>query len=100
MSEYRISESGRILPGGMDKEIHSLPMRLVGLALLAMAIIGWISLATWSIGDPSLNRATDGAPNNLLGATGASLADVLLQMLGLGSIALPPLCSCCSGRKG
>ena len=57
-----------------------------------MAVIGWVSLLTWSIGDPSVNRATGGAPSNLLGTTGASLADMLLQFLGLTSIALflPP----------
>jgi S-DNA-T family DNA segregation ATPase FtsK/SpoIIIE len=92
MSQYRISDSGRILPGAMENEIHRLPMRLVGGALVAMAVIGWISLATWSIADPSLNRASGGTPSNLLGSTGASLADMLFQMLGLASITLflPP----------
>ncbi|MGF1619680.1 MAG: DNA translocase FtsK 4TM domain-containing protein [Rhodomicrobiaceae bacterium] len=88
MSDYRMSDSGRILPGGMGSEIHRLPMRIVGGAILAMALFGWISLLTWSIGDPSLNRATDGAPSNLLGATGASLADMLFQLLGLSAISL------------
>ncbi|WP_210191840.1 DNA translocase FtsK 4TM domain-containing protein, partial [Rhodomicrobium sp. R_RK_3] len=92
MSHYRISDSGRILPGEVENEIHRLPMRMVGGALIAMAVIGWISLLTWSISDPSLNRATGGTPNNLLGSTGASLADTLFQMLGLGAITLflPP----------
>jgi S-DNA-T family DNA segregation ATPase FtsK/SpoIIIE len=67
-------------------------MRLAGGALIVMAGIGWISLASWSIGDPSLNSATGGAPRNLLGMTGASLADMLFQMVGLASITLflPP----------
>jgi len=88
MSDYRISESGRILPGGMENEIHRLPMRGAGAALLLLAIFAWLSLLTWSISDPSLNRATDGAPSNLLGGTGASLADMLLQLLGLSAISL------------
>jgi S-DNA-T family DNA segregation ATPase FtsK/SpoIIIE len=92
MSDYRVSDSGRILPGGLEKEFHRLPTRLAGAGLIAMAAIGWISLLTWSIGDPSLNRATDGVPSNLLGGTGASLADMLMQLLGLTSITLflPP----------
>ncbi|NJM34986.1 MAG: hypothetical protein HC850_10105, partial [Rhodomicrobium sp.] len=92
MSDYRIPSSGRILPGGVETEIHRLPMRLIGGALIVMAGIGWISLASWSIGDPSLNSATGGAPRNLLGVTGASLADMLFQMVGLASITLflPP----------
>jgi S-DNA-T family DNA segregation ATPase FtsK/SpoIIIE len=92
MSDYRIGDTGRILPGGMDNEIHRLPMRLAGIALLIMAAVGWISLASWSIGDPNLNRATGGVPGNFLGETGASLADMLFQVLGLTAIALflPP----------
>ncbi|HKJ61023.1 MAG TPA: DNA translocase FtsK 4TM domain-containing protein, partial [Hyphomicrobiales bacterium] len=92
MSHYRISESGRILPDSLDDELPRLPMRLVGGALLLMAAVGWISLASWSFGDPSVNHAIDGSPQNLLGATGASLADILLQILGLASVAmfLPP----------
>ncbi len=88
MSDYRISDSGRILPGGMENEIHRLPMRVAGVALIAMAAIGWLSLLTWSNVDPSLNRATGGAPSNLLGATGASLADMLFQVIGLAAITL------------
>jgi S-DNA-T family DNA segregation ATPase FtsK/SpoIIIE len=92
MSDYRISESGRILPGGMANEIHRLPMRVAGASLIAMAAVGWISLMTWSIADPSLNQAVGGEPSNLLGKTGASLADMLFQVFGLASIALflPP----------
>ena len=92
MSHYRISESGRILPDSLDDELPRLPMRLAGGALLLMAAVGWISLASWSFGDPSVNHAIDGSPQNLLGATGASLADILLQILGLASVAmfLPP----------
>jgi S-DNA-T family DNA segregation ATPase FtsK/SpoIIIE len=56
--------------------------------MIGMAVIGWLSLLTWSNIDPSLNRATGGAPSNLLGGTGASLADMLFQVLGLAAIAL------------
>jgi S-DNA-T family DNA segregation ATPase FtsK/SpoIIIE len=88
MSDYRISGESRIFPGGMENELQRLPWRAVGVFLVALAAIGWISLVTWSIGDPSLNRATDGSASNLLGMVGASIADMLLQMLGLASIAL------------
>lgn len=89
MSDYRItSNSNRILPGDMDGELHRLPWRLTGMALIGLSVIGWLSLLTWSIGDPSFNRATNGLARNLLGTTGASLADMLLQMFGLVSITL------------
>jgi S-DNA-T family DNA segregation ATPase FtsK/SpoIIIE len=88
MSDYRISSESRIFPGGMENELQRLPWRAVGVLLAAIAVIGWVSLASWSIGDPSLNRATNGSASNLLGTVGASIADMLLQMFGLASIAL------------
>ncbi len=94
MSDYRITgPSNRILPGGMEFDLHRLPLRVTGLALIAMGAVGWLSLLTWSIGDPSINRATNGTANNLLGSAGASLADMLFQTVGLAAIALflPPV---------
>ncbi len=87
MSDYRMGgEPGRIFPGGL--ELQSLPKRAIGGALITVAAIGWLSLLTWSISDPSINRALQGTPRNLLGTVGASLADMLLQLLGLASITL------------
>ena len=60
----------------------------MGAALLAMALAGWLSLATWSIHDPSLNHATRGATGNLLAYWGAVTADLSIQSLGLGAIVL------------
>ena len=38
MSDYRISnESGRIFPGGLESELQKLPMRVLGMALFAVA---------------------------------------------------------------
>ncbi|MDU0342168.1 DNA translocase FtsK 4TM domain-containing protein, partial [Bosea rubneri] len=64
-----------------------------GLALLALTAAVAISLATWSVDDPSLNNATRGAVQNLLGRPGAMVADLAMQLIGLGVIALllPPL---------
>ena len=55
---------------------------------LALALAGWLSLATWSIHDPSLNHATRAATGNLLAHWGAITADLSIQSLGLGAIAL------------
>jgi hypothetical protein len=43
---------------------------------------------TWSVQDPSLSHATSGAIRNLMGRPGAIGADMLMQILGLGSIML------------
>ncbi|HWG04530.1 MAG TPA: DNA translocase FtsK 4TM domain-containing protein, partial [Beijerinckiaceae bacterium] len=61
---------------------------LIGLALLCGSGAMAVALATWSVEDPSLNHATAGPVHNLLGAPGAMAADLLMQMIGLASIAL------------
>ena len=47
-----------------------------------------LALATWSVHDPSLSHATDAPVHNLLGRPGAIAADLMMQLLGLGSLAL------------
>ncbi|GGK40957.1 FtsK/SpoIIIE family DNA translocase [Salinarimonas ramus] len=59
-----------------------------GLALLAAALALALALATWSVEDPSLNHATDAPVNNLLGFPGAVAADLVMQLVGLGAVAL------------
>jgi DNA segregation ATPase FtsK/SpoIIIE, S-DNA-T family len=59
-----------------------------GIALLSVAMMAALSLATWSVQDPSLSHATDAPVRNLLGHPGAITADLLMQLLGLGSLAL------------
>ena len=46
------------------------------------------ALATWSVDDPSLNNATDAPVRNMLGWPGAIVADLVMQLLGLGAIAV------------
>jgi DNA segregation ATPase FtsK/SpoIIIE, S-DNA-T family len=61
---------------------------VAGIALLSLAMMTALALATWSVQDPSLSHATDAPVRNLLGHTGAITADLLMQLLGLGSLAL------------
>jgi len=60
---------------------------LAGAALLAGSGALALALVTWSARDPSLNHATDGRVRNLLGAPGAVVADLLMQMIGVATIA-------------
>ncbi|MDX7950432.1 DNA translocase FtsK 4TM domain-containing protein [Lichenihabitans sp. Uapishka_5] len=57
---------------------------------LVIAIVGAlsISLATWSISDPSWNHASDGAVHNLLGSPGAIGADMVMQLFGIAIVAI------------
>jgi DNA segregation ATPase FtsK/SpoIIIE, S-DNA-T family len=60
---------------------------LAGLASLAAVLGAGLALVTWSVADPSLNHATNAPVRNLLGALGAIVADVAMQLLGLACIA-------------
>ncbi len=55
--------------------------------LLSTAALG-VALATWSVSDPSLNHATDAPVHNAFGAKGAIVADLVMQLIGVSSIAL------------
>ena len=59
-----------------------------GVALLSLAMVAALALASWSVHDPSLSHATDARIHNLLGRPGAIAADLMMQLLGLGSLAL------------
>src|SRR5258708_2140037 len=61
---------------------------LAGLALVTLALLGAIALATWSVQDPSLSHATQQPIHNLLGFAGAIFSDLAMQLLGLAAILL------------
>jgi S-DNA-T family DNA segregation ATPase FtsK/SpoIIIE len=61
---------------------------IAGLALITLALIGAIALATWSVQDPSLSHATQAPIHNLLGFPGAIFSDLAMQLLGLASVLL------------
>lgn len=76
------------VPTGLRRFVGNRLAELGGLALLALTLAVAASLASWSAQDPSLNHAVDGAPENWLGFTGAIAADVLMQIFGLGVVAV------------
>ncbi len=58
-------------------------------AFLLAGLVGLsFALMTWSVQDPSLNHATSAHVHNLLGTPGAIVADLVMQMFGLASIAI------------
>jgi DNA segregation ATPase FtsK/SpoIIIE, S-DNA-T family len=60
---------------------------LAGLGLIVATAAVALTLASWSVQDPSFNHAASGPVHNLLGAPGAVAADLVMQMLGLSAIA-------------
>jgi len=61
---------------------------LAGIALIMLAFLGALALATWSVQDPSLSHATQKPIHNLLGYPGAIFSDLAMQLLGLAAILL------------
>src|SRR3569833_4135820 len=66
----------------------TIPVRLIGMVVLAIVALLMVALAAWSVDDPSLSYATSKPVANWLGFPGAVVADLSFQVLGLGIIAL------------
>ena len=75
-----------ILPRGTGAFFRRRLAELVGAILLAIAFVLFVSLLSYTPADPSLNSATDGAVQNLMGRTGAWIADLLLQSIGVAAV--------------
>jgi DNA segregation ATPase FtsK/SpoIIIE, S-DNA-T family len=78
----------RAIPGALRQFVRNRVLELCGLALLAGTLFVGLSLASWSVDDPSFNNAVDAIPQNWFGLPGAIVADELLQFLGLAAVVL------------
>ncbi|MBN9362240.1 MAG: DNA translocase FtsK [Devosia sp.] len=69
-----------------------IPVRLMGAIILGVVALVLVSLATWSVDDPSLSYASGEPARNWLGFPGAVIADMAFQVFGLGILTLlvPP----------
>ncbi|HJQ55321.1 MAG TPA: DNA translocase FtsK 4TM domain-containing protein [Vineibacter sp.] len=83
------SAAGRFLPSGAAQFLRRRLLEIVGLLLAVVGLAVLLALITYHSTDPSLNRATGFAPRNLLGAPGATIADLMMQSLGLASLLVP-----------
>jgi DNA segregation ATPase FtsK/SpoIIIE, S-DNA-T family len=84
----RALDSLSLLPDALREALRRRARELAGLALIVLAVLLALALATWSIQDPSLSHATSRPARNLLGLPGAVVADLLMQLFGLASLAL------------
>src|SRR3954466_12092665 len=76
------------LPAAIRDALARRLREVAGLCLIAISGVAAAALMTWSVQDPSLSHATSRAIRNILGYPGAIGADLLMQILGLGSIML------------
>ena len=76
------------LPASIREALARRVRELTGLGLIALSGVATAALTTWSVQDPSFSHATSRAIRNVVGYPGAIGADLLMQILGLGSIML------------
>jgi DNA segregation ATPase FtsK/SpoIIIE, S-DNA-T family len=76
------------LPASIREALARRLREFAGLSLIALSGVAAAALMTWSVQDPSLSHATSRAIRNIVGYPGAIGADLLMQILGLGSIML------------
>ncbi|MAZ03257.1 MAG: cell division protein FtsK [Sneathiella sp.] len=88
MFKSKGSKSISLLPSGSVDFLHRRLIELGGFALLILALICILSLVSYSPDDPNFNHATANPAGNFLGRGGAHLADLLLQTIGFGAVAL------------
>ncbi|MGA7811133.1 DNA translocase FtsK 4TM domain-containing protein, partial [Bradyrhizobium sp.] len=74
------------LPVSIREALARRLRELAGLGLIALSGVAAAALITWSVQDPSLSHATSRAIHNIVGYPGAIGADLLMQILGIGSI--------------
>lgn len=85
------NESG-FLPDFMEESFRSWLLKGCGIVLMLAATAGMICLLTWSASEPSIYQAGSHAAHNWLGPTGALVADLFFQSLGLAAVLalIPP----------
>ncbi len=76
------------VPAAIRRFLRKRVLELTGVTLFAGLIAVGLSLASWSVDDPSLNHALDKPASNWLGYPGAVIADELMQFFGLGVLPL------------
>lgn len=64
-------------------------LELLSLGLLVLGLMLFLALASYNSQDPSWNYVTSNSPTNLIGITGAWLADLLFALAGLAAWLLP-----------
>jgi DNA segregation ATPase FtsK/SpoIIIE, S-DNA-T family len=71
------------LRAALRRRLHE----IIGAVLLGIAGVAAVALATWSVQDPSLSHATNAPVRNMLGLPGAISADLMMQLLGIATVA-------------
>ena len=77
-----------LFPEEVVSAFHRRVAELRGFGLIVLAALCLVALGTWAATDPNFSYATDGTVKNLMGRAGAAFSDFLMQVSGLGALAL------------
>ena len=83
-----------IIPEALKRFGRNRMIEALGLLLLVSTAFVLLSIFSFNPEDPSLNHATDAYVRNLGGPAGATVADLLLQWFGLGSLLFAAILAC------
>ncbi len=78
---------------------HTRGNEIVAVVLTALAVLIFLSLATYSAGDPSINTSSSQKTQNWVGVFGSNIADILFNTVGLSAYFLPPLLALIAWRS-
>ncbi len=78
-----------LLDDGMQAALERRGQELIGLALLALAVLLGVALGSFVTDDPGLMSSSDVPSQNLLGRGGASASGALMLVMGKASWAMP-----------
>src|SRR5437667_10969167 len=89
----------------ISSEIEVEPQRnsrvneIIAIALVALALLLGLCLASYNPNDPSWNAAGEASARNWIGTFGANVAAALFQTIGLAAYLLPFLLSAAASRR-
>jgi S-DNA-T family DNA segregation ATPase FtsK/SpoIIIE len=76
------------LPDSVRDALRRRLRELGGISLIVLTMLLAAALASWSVQDPSLSHATNAPVRNLMGVSGAIVADLLMQLFGIAAVVL------------
>ncbi len=84
-----LTRKGSILPPSVTEFLQKRAIETLAIAIFLSAVGLSVAFFSYNPNDPSLNTASGAAAANVLGTTGAWIADLFMQSIGLASWVLP-----------
>jgi S-DNA-T family DNA segregation ATPase FtsK/SpoIIIE len=86
---YQTRQRDPLLDDRMQEMLTRFGQKAMGFALLGLGTALAALLWSYAPDDPNFMAATDAVPQNLLGHLGASVAAILMMIMGYGALVLP-----------